>query len=36
MRSAAEREQRLDPCRSAGRYIGGAEIAIVCNSSNLI
>jgi hypothetical protein len=29
MRGAAERQQRLDPGRSAGRHIGGAEIAIV-------
>src|SRR5208283_966593 len=27
MRYAAERQQRLDPRRSAGRHIGGAEIA---------
>ena len=26
----AERGQRLDPCRSAGRRIGRAEMAIVC------
>src|SRR5271169_313122 len=29
MRYAAERQQRLDPRRSAGRHIGGAEIAAV-------
>ena len=29
MRGPAERQQRLDPCRSTGRHIGSAEITIV-------